>query len=453
MSREKNIQEIQEKIQNRRAVVLTASEMKMYIREKGVAEAAKKVDVVTTGTFGAMCSSGVFMNFGHNDPPLKMERISLNGVKAYGGIAAVDAYLGVTEQSKSRGSSYGGAHVIDDLIRHRPVLLKAKGNATDCYPGKRLKTWIELKNLNQAIMLNPRNAYQRYNAATNSGNKTLNTYMGRLLPRLRNVTYSGAGEISPINNDPHFNSMGIGTRIFLGGAQGYIVGPGTQHSPGTGFATLMVSGDLKTMRSEFIRPSVFKGYGCTLFIGIGIPILILNEEIAYQTAVSNNEIMVNIVDYSVPSRQRPIIKSDISYTELQSGSVELNGKKVPTGSISSLYMAQIICKELKQQILSGEFLPTSASAPIETESLARPLHINSAPDRKTKEIEKSLKLVKDIALYCERCIRCGLCATLCPAKAITHKKDELPQIDQGQCRHCYACFKFCPIECYHSPQS
>ena len=63
-------------------------EMTRIVQENGAEEAAKEVDVVTTGTFGAMCSSGAFFNFGHSDPPIKMSRTYLNGVEAYSGIAA-----------------------------------------------------------------------------------------------------------------------------------------------------------------------------------------------------------------------------------------------------------------------------------------------------------------------------------------------------------------------------
>ena len=98
-------------------------------------------------------------------------------------------------------------------------------------------------------MVNPRNAYQRYKAATNSSNRILRTYMGTLLPNFGNVTFAGTGEISPLNNDPEYRTIGIGTRIFLCGAKGYIIGEGTQHAPPYG--TLMVKGNLKEEHVEF----------------------------------------------------------------------------------------------------------------------------------------------------------------------------------------------------------
>ncbi len=108
----RTIDEINEKIRQGSVTVVTAEEMEEIVQSKGVDEAAKEVDVVTTGTFGAMCSSGAFFNFGHSDPPIKMEKVTLNGVDAYHGNAAVDCYIGATKMDPQRPFEYGGGHVL-----------------------------------------------------------------------------------------------------------------------------------------------------------------------------------------------------------------------------------------------------------------------------------------------------------------------------------------------------
>ncbi len=350
----KTIDEINEKIKNGDVCVVTAEEMKEIVESLGAEKASKEVDVVTTGTFGAMCSSGVFLNFGHSDPPIKMKRVWLNDVEAYTGIAAVDAYLGVTQVSESR-ENYGGAHVIEELVSGREVELKAIGYGTDCYPRKEIVTEISLEDLNQAIMVNPRNAYQRYKAATNSSDRVLRTYMGTLLPNFGNVTFAGTGEISPLNNDPEYRTIGIGTRIFLCGAKGYIIGEGTQHSPP--FATLMVKGNLKDMKPEYMKAAVFPGYGVTMFVGIGVPIPILDEEMAKFTAIRDRDIVTEIIDFGIPRRDKPVVRR-VTYEELKSGRVEINGEEVRVSPLSSLYMARKIMKDLKKMIERGEFFLT-----------------------------------------------------------------------------------------------
>jgi len=356
--------EINSKIKDGEVVVVTAEEFKELVEQKGVSQAAREVDVVTTATFSPMCSSGAFLNFGHSDPPIRMSKIWLNDVPAYGGLAAVDTYIGATELSETRGFEYGGAHVIQDLIDGKKVRLRAESYGTDCYPLKDITTYITLDDLNQAYLYNPRNVYQNYNAATNSSDRMLHTYMGTLLPQYGNVTYCTSGELSPLLNDPMLRTIGIGTRIFLGGAQGYVAWEGTQyirkqevirdHVVQYSGATLAVIGDMRDMDSRFVRAATFQKYGTTLFVGIGIPIPVLDEDMAEFLAVRNRDIYTQVVDYGVPRRSRPILRK-VSYEELRSGSIELNGRKVPTAPLSSLRKAREIAQLLKDMISQGRF--------------------------------------------------------------------------------------------------
>ena len=376
----KTIREINERIKKGDAVVLTAEEMIEVVEEMGPEGAAKEVDVVTTGTFGAMCSSGVFLNFGHADPPIKMMRTYLNGVEAYSGLAAVDAYLGAAQPNSDDDIdiNYGGAHVIEDLVAGKEVRLLAEGYTTDCYPRKRVSTTITLDDLNQAIMVNPRNCYQTYAAATNSRDEKIYTYMGTLLPEYSNINYSGAGQLNPLQNDYNrekktFNTIGIGTKIFLGGGIGYIIGEGTQHDPEKAFGTLMVKGDLKTMSTKFLRAGTIPNYGCTLYVGIGIPIPVLNEEVARACAVRDEDIEVPILDYGVPRRDRPVV-ARTNYKELRKGEVTIKiydselkkwvEKTVKTASVSSYKKSREVAEELKKWILKGEFTLSEPVAPL-----------------------------------------------------------------------------------------
>lgn len=365
----KTIDEINEKISEGKAVVVTAEEMIGIVEENGPKKAAQMVDVVTTGTFSPMCSSGAFINFGHSSPPIRMTRVWLNDVMAYAGIAAVDAYIGATELSESQGMAYGGAHVIEDFISGKDIKLYAESYGTDCYPRKSITTTINKNNVNQAYMFNPRNCYQNYSAATNSSDKTIYTYMGTLLPQFGNVTYCTSGQLSPLLNDPEYRTIGIGTRVFIGGAQGYVAFEGTQHNPGqermpngtpVGPAgTLALIGDMKKMNARFVRAAVYEKYGTTLFVGVGIPIPILDEDMAMKTAVSDRDIYTNIVDKS----GKTSFSMTVSYQELRSGFVSINNKKVPTAPLSSMVKAREIAQLLKTLVQKGEFLLTR---PVET---------------------------------------------------------------------------------------
>ncbi len=379
----KTVSEINEKIKDGKAVVLTAEEVIEMARERGVKETARRVDVVTTGTFSPMCSSGAFLNFGHGEPLIRMSGVSLNDVPAYAGIAAVDCYIGATELSSTRGMAYGGAHVIEDLIAGKDVRLSARSYGTDCYPRRELETLVRLEDMNQCFMFNPRNAYQNYACASNSSDKILHTYMGTLLPRCSNATYATSGELSPLLTDPELRTIGIGTRVFFGGAEGYVVWEGTQcfpsvveYSDGTrsyGGATLALIGDMKKMSTDYIRAACVYKYGVSLFVGIGVPFPVLDEELLAQLAKSNAELFTEVYDYSVPLRKRPLLREKVSYAELRSGEIELNGKKVPTAPLSSLKKAREIAAVLKARVASGSFLLTEPAAKLPLDTVKKAL--------------------------------------------------------------------------------
>ena len=368
----KTYNEINEKIKNGEAVVVTAEEMIKIVEDKGIKVAAEDIDVVTTGTFGPMCSSGAFLNFGHADPPIKFENLWLNDVQAYHGNAAVDCYIGCTRLSDVRRFEYGGGHIIEDLVSGKPIRLKGNSYTTDCYPLAEIDTEFTIDEINQAILCNPRNAYQRYVCAVNSSEKTLYTYMGKLLPHFGNAHYAGAGSLSPLSNDPDYETIGIGTRIFLGGGIGYVIGEGTQHSPSNQFGTLFVKGDLKQMTSEYLRGVTYEKYGTSLFVGIGIPIPILNEELARKTAISDEKLITDVVDYGVPRRARPKLKQ-VSYKELKSGFIDLNSKKVKCSSLSSLLYARKIAETLKKWIQNGKFFLNPPAETLPTETIFKPM--------------------------------------------------------------------------------
>lgn len=373
----KTYEEINEKIKNKKAVVVNAEEFIEVVEKKGLKEAAKEVDVVTTATFGPMCSSGAFINTGHSNPRIKMQKVWLNDIEAYTGLAAVDIYIGATQipdndPANSNGKGlfkYGGGHVIQDLIAGKDVKLKAIAYGTDCYPRKEIETWVNLKDLNEAYLCNPRNCYQNYGIAINKSNKTICTYMGVLKPNVGSATYCSAGQLSPLLKDPFYKTIGIGTRILLGGAQGYVYWQGTQHNPHVqrtekgvpigGAGTLAVVGNLKEMNPEFIVGTSMYGYGTTLTVGIGVPIPILNEEIAKYVALKDEDLFAPVVDYSEDYPNcKPSNLGTRNYKELKSGKTIIDGKEVPTASLSSYPKAMKIANILKDEIRSGRFLLT-----------------------------------------------------------------------------------------------
>ncbi len=370
----KTIREINEKIKSGDVVVVTAEEIIDIVKNQGPVEAARQVDVVTTGTFAPMCSSGAFINFGHSTPTIKASKVWLNRVPAYAGVAAVDCYIGATEAVEDDPLNkvypgefnYGGGHVIQDLVAGKKVSLKATAYGTDCYPNRLVEKEVTLRTLPQATLCNPRNGYQNYNCAVNFTKKTIYTYMGALKPNAANANYCSAGQLSPLFNDPYYKTIGLGTRIFLGGGEGYVTWHGTQHKPSvkrnkkgvpvSPAGTLWVMGDLKKMSSKWLVGMSLQGYGCSLAVGLGIPIPILNEEIAGYTGISDEDIVTQIIDYG-NDYANGVARSygQVSYAELKSGHIKLNGQEVPTVPLSSMVKAREIANILKKNISQGKF--------------------------------------------------------------------------------------------------
>ncbi|MBN2231945.1 MAG: homocysteine biosynthesis protein [Deltaproteobacteria bacterium] len=370
----KTIREINERIRKGEAVVVTAEEMIGIVADNGAEDAARHVDVVTTGTFSPMCSSGAFLNLGHAKPRIRASKVWLNNVPACGGIAAVDLYLGATEPTEDDPLNkvhpgefrYGGGHVIEDLVAGRKVHVYLESYGTACYPNKVVEKDVVLADLPQAILCNPRNCYQNYNCGINLSDRTIYTYMGILRPNGGNVTFSSAGQLSPLLNDPYYRTIGLGTRIFLGGAEGYVTWYGTQHNPAVprgengvvrgGGGTLFVMGDLKKMSPRWLMGVSIVGYGCSLAVGIGIPIPIIDEHMARFTAVRDDDIFAPVVDYSYdyPMGTGNIVQ-EVSYGELRRGTVQINGRKVPAVPLSSYSRAREIAETLKTWIANGMF--------------------------------------------------------------------------------------------------
>jgi len=432
----KTIEEINDKIRSGQAVILTAEEVVQMARESSPKEIAEKVDVVTTGTFAPMCSSGAFINFGHTTPPMRMENIKLSDVEVYGGVAAVDGYLGATQESDA-DKSFGGAHIIEALVKGKDVFLEAQGKGTDCYPRKAFAGFVNKNMINDFFLFNPRNAYQNYAAATNSGNRILYTYMGKLLPNFGNLNYSTSGELSPLLKDPNMITIGLGTRIFLCGTEGYVVWPGTQFTdqvqvnqwgiPVGGARTLAVIGDAKKMNARYLRAAYFKNYGVTLFVGIGIPIPVVSEEVAYFASRGNAEITTEVKDYALPDH--PTI-AHVTYEELRSGFVELNGKRIKTAPISSLNMAREIAEVLKHWISQRMFLLTEPVAYFHEPRIVK----------KLPQVLEGKPFLRDEPT----CVDCGLCTSVCPTDALRLVNAKLT-FTQEKCTKCGLCSDICPV--------
>jgi len=394
----KTYEQINDRIESGKAVVLTADEIIDYVDKKGLTVAAEEVDVVTTATFGPMCSSGCFLNFGHSKPKIRMSEAWIEDVLVYTGIAAVDVYLGATQLRHGDPANmyypgefrYGGGHVIEDLVAGKTLQLFALSYGTDCYPLRELRTYFTIDDLNQAIMVNPRNCYQNYNVAVNDSDRTIYTYMGTLEPNRKNANYCSAGQLSPLLNDPHYDVIGVGTKVWLAGAHGHVYAEGTQHAgggkrtpdgiPKGGAGTLALTADMKQMRPEFVRGVSFRGYGVSVALGVGIPLPVLNEDVLKRACIRDRDILAPVIDYSndYPQNTGKVI-CHVSYEQLRSGQIDVKGQKIAVGSLSSYHKALEIAHLLADEIKRGDFRLAEPIAYLPKKTKMKPLLTREKP--------------------------------------------------------------------------
>jgi len=136
----------------------------------------------------------------------------------------------------------------------------------------------------------------------------------------------------------------------------------------------MTRGDLKQMKPRYLRGATYNRYGTTLYVGVGIPIPVINSRVAQSAALSDDRIFTNILDYGIPSRSRPIIKK-VSYGDLKLGKVVMNGRNVPASPLSSFKYAKEIADTLKRWIKEGLFFLTRPAELLPNQREFKPLEV------------------------------------------------------------------------------
>ena len=368
MEKKRKISEIDKKIGQGNAVILTMQEFIDRI-EEGEKIKFEDIDVVTTATKGLM--SGIMGIFSFRLSPPKTLRkftdISINGIPAFPG-PCPNEYLGIadlivygTTQSKIK-NNYCGGSLFRELVEGKYVEILAKSSE-----GEVVERSISLKDMQFAKLLGTRQAIKNYNAMINCENYPVNTIFSSLPfePNKSQLTFSGCGALNPFQNDPEFNVFGVGTPLLVNGSKGYMIGPGTRNyieKP-----NMMTIAPFLDMQPEYM--GAFKtSYGLEPCCSIAIPIPILNERIFNNLARSDRDVDLKIL--SLVGREQI---GKISYSDVWENNFLM--KFNPNS-----------CKNCEECIVLGK-CPTDAFI---------------------------IKQGKISAIDRSRCFNCGTCAYLCP---------------------------------------
>lgn len=292
----RTILEIQAKIDAGEAVVLTAEEIAAKIRA-GEGIGLEDVDVVTTATRGIMSGTYAVFSFKVSEPDsfVKASEVLLNGVPAVVGpcpnerLGILDLIVLGTAHSIS-DPRYGGGHLFRDLVEGKSVTVVVSTNE-----GKRFSVETHLSDIPFARLYATRHAFKNYRAFVNPGKEPINTIF-HALPfegEFREMTFCGCGELNPIQNDPKLETIGIGTRVLINGAEGFVTGQGTRSVPDnpnlTGFA------DLHDMVPEYMGGFVTSA-GPEIINTWAVPIPVLNQEMLDNILKLDIQIPLKLVD-------------------------------------------------------------------------------------------------------------------------------------------------------------
>ena len=369
---ERTINEINEKISLGKAQVITAGEAKHLIQDKGIKYLLDNTDIVVCSSFEMHSNAFLYLSFGQTDPLIYFSEAYINDVLAYP-IGPADLALSVVAFSK-HNNEYGGGHVLEELVKGNDVHLKTTGRILEVYPNKSFERWLNLKDLNVGRLVLNQALNQNSIVATNSGEKDINSPMGTLIAKLENSTFNSSSYLNPLINDPYCKTIGVGTKVWVSGAEGIITGQGTSHNPlqkrnDSGIPvgpaiTLSCVADIKSMNPKWVRGGYIKSFGPVLYVGIGIPVPVLNEEIAKYLSITDDRINTTIVDFAIPRRTKPIF-GGCAYSELRTSTVAINKKPTLSAPLASMAFAGEISKELKELISAKGFYLTEPNGEID----------------------------------------------------------------------------------------
>jgi putative methanogenesis marker 16 metalloprotein len=295
----RTVEDIKRSIKSGKATVLTQQEISEMVEEKGEI-GLKDVDVVTTATRAIMSGTYAVLSFPLAAPGsfIRASSARINGVPAYPGpcpnerLGIIDLMVYGTAHS-IRQPDYGGGHLLRELVEGKDVLVEVLAENGDL-----LEKDICLDEIPYARIFSTRNAFKNYVAFVNPKGLPLKTIFSRLEfpPHFAAATVSGCGQINPIKNDPHLETIGIGTRILINGAQGFVMGTGTRSMPTR--PNLLGLADMRHMDPEYMGGfATSAGPEC---IGSwAVPIPVLNESILRSILLQDRNIPLTIMDVNV----------------------------------------------------------------------------------------------------------------------------------------------------------
>ncbi|MGZ7108439.1 MAG: methanogenesis marker 16 metalloprotein [Methanobacterium sp.] len=300
----RSIKEINQKIQQGEETVLTAEEVSNLVRE-GKEPKAEDIDVITTGTCGVMSGTAALFHIKAGEPGSfkKAKKVFLNGVPGFPGpcpnewLGSVDMIVYGTSHSIYH-EDYGGGFLFNDIISGKDIEIEVES-----INGEKIKSTINIEDFSTARMIGTRLAFKNYTAFINPSAKPVSSIFHAIEMDgpYKGISFSGCGELNPLQNDPVMNTIKTGTKVLMCGSEGIVIGNGTRSTPDK--PNLMISADMYEMDPHFVGG--FKtAAGPEIFNSVAAAIPVLNDEVIKNTYIVNKDINLPIAD--IKGRHLPL---------------------------------------------------------------------------------------------------------------------------------------------------
>ncbi|MDM7953133.1 MAG: homocysteine biosynthesis protein [Cyanobium sp. CZS 25K] len=340
-----------------------AADFRRLVAALGLAEAYADTDVVVAANAEFTDQGSLHLNIGPSDPPIRFRDTQLEVLGAQAGGGGGDLVLPIGGGT-GEAQRQGGAHLLDRLLRGGTLTLTATGEVTALHPRRDLQAQLDLERIGSGRLLLHRAISENGVVAVSSAEGVLRSPWGPVLGPFGNGLYgcSGAGSIGLTM--PGLALLGPGSPVMVAGAIGWVVGSGSGHQPGvqrspsghalSPGAVAAVSVDLHGLRPEWLRPCFFEGQGAALLVGVAAPIPLINEAVARQAACGDDALEAPVLDMGIPRRLRPRFGS-VSYAQLKSGVIQVEGRRVTAAPAHSPRLAEAIGAELIGWLQDGRF--------------------------------------------------------------------------------------------------
>ncbi len=314
----RSVQEINKKISRGQATVLTAEEVTRMVIE-GETPTVEDVEVITTGTTGIMSGTAAIIHLKIDEPGSfkKAKKIYLNGVPGFPGpcpnewLGSVDLTIYGTANSV-HDPEYGGGFLFKDLIAGREIEISVETSQ-----GELITTTSNLKDMATAKMIGTRMAFKNYTAFVNPEPQSVSSIFHAIEMEgpFKGLSFSGCGELNPLENDPQMKTICMGSKILLNGSEGLILGTGTRSSLNK--PNLMLAADMHNMDSHYLGG--FKtAVGPEIYDSVALAIPVTDQRILEKTFIRNSDIKLPVAD--IKGRHMPL--GEIDYGQVWEDSDE-----------------------------------------------------------------------------------------------------------------------------------